>query len=221
MTKRHVEIAIYALFIVAIMLAPLVLDSVLGQPAGQISRVRNARHRRRLVLGLCRRSQSRPGPVLRRRRLHARHVAEAREPDELAARLRQAGAGLHAVERGARLADRSVLHQQGVVPVDSVPEPMVRRRHGHRAAGLHRGRARHHHVPQAHRRRVRFDHHAGAGSVGAAPDHRRAALDQRFQRPDRSRLVQAVRFRVRSVSDADLLSGRRLARDRTDRFHGF
>jgi urea transport system permease protein len=27
MTKRHVEIAIYALFIVAIMLAPLVLES--------------------------------------------------------------------------------------------------------------------------------------------------------------------------------------------------
>ena len=68
--------------------------------------------------------------------------------DQPAAGLGQAGAGFHAVERRARLADRAVLHQQGLVPVAAVPESMVRRRDGHRPAGRDRRAHRPHRLPQ-------------------------------------------------------------------------
>ncbi len=64
---------------------------------------------------------------------------------------------------------------------------------------------RNHRVPQAHRRRVRVDHHAGAGAAGAARGHRRPAHHQRLQRADRSRMVQGRRVRVRSLYRPDLL----------------
>ena len=76
------------------------------------------------------------------RRLHAGDVAEAREPRRACSRVGHAGAGLHAVERRARRQTGALLHHQGVVPVDSVPESMVRLLHGDRAAGHHRRGAR-------------------------------------------------------------------------------
>ena len=89
--------------------------------------------------------------------------------------------------------------------------PVVRRRHGGGAAGRARHDHRNHRVSQAHRGRVRVDHHAGAGAAGAARGHRRPAHHQRLQRADRPRMVQGRRIRVRSLHRPDLLLHRHRA----------
>ena len=133
--KRRVEMAIYLAFFALIMCAPLLLDPfwlnriakylVFGMLGVAVA----------LSWGYAGILNLGQGLFFGARRLHAGDVAEARQPDQPAAGLGQAGAGLHAVERRAGRADRIVLHQQGVVPVASVPVPVVRRRHGAGAAG--------------------------------------------------------------------------------------
>ena len=152
-----------------------------------------------LSLGLCRHPQPRPGPVLRRRRLHARHVAEAREPTSL-----QQGSDkpvpdfmLWNAEPGSQT-DLCCINKasflwipfqnqwfgvaMGIVLPVCIAAVLGIIMFRKRIAGV-----------------FVSDHHAGPGSAGAASDHRRAADHQRLQRPDRSRLVQAVRLRVRSL----------------------
>ena len=193
---------------------------ILAEPDRQIPGVRHPRRRGVALLGLRRHPQSRPGAVLRRRRLHAGDVAETGQRHQPAAGVGSAGARLHALERRARRAHRALLHQQGLVPVAAVPVAMVRRRDGYPDAGGSRGRARHHRVPQAHRRRIRVGHHARAGPAGATGHHRRPARHQRVQRPDRPRHVPGRRLRVRPLFASNLLSGRRRADPGAGRLRG-
>ena len=109
-TKRATKAAI---FIAAILCAPLVFDPFWLNRIAKYLVLRDAGHRHIAVLGLRGNPEPRAGPVLRDRRLHAGDVLKAGESDKPGAGIRHAGARFHALERRARLAHRAVLHQQG------------------------------------------------------------------------------------------------------------
>ncbi|MNY20065.1 hypothetical protein D3C86_1535260 [compost metagenome] len=140
-------------------------------------------------MGICGHSQSRPGAVLRSRRLHARHVAEAVQRDQPAAGLRKACSRFHAMERRTRRTDGTMLHQQGLFPLASVSKSDGGPRARHRASRDDRRRTRHAGFPQTHLRCLRVDHHAGTRSARASRHGRCATGDKWLQRPDGPRLA--------------------------------
>ena len=121
--------------------------------------------------------------------------------DQPAAGLRQAGSRLHAVERRPGRANRAVLHQPRLLPVDAVSIAMVRRRDGDRGPGGDRAVL----GIIVFRKRISgvfvSDHHARPRAAGAAGGHRRPADHQRLQRPDRpwrrSRSAASSSIRIR------------------------
>ena len=191
MTKRHIEIAAYAIFIAAIMLAPLVLEPF------WLNRI--AKYLVYGMLGIAVALSWGYAGILN---------------------LGQGlffGAGAYMIAMSLKLASPTSLQQGSDKPVpdfmlwNAEPGsktdlccinkasflwiPFQNQWFGV-AMGIvlpvvHRRRHRHHHVSQEDRGRVHLHHYAGAGASGAAPDHRRPADHQRLQRTDRSRLVQA------------------------------